>query len=118
MERQERLQIMVQEYTTKKNELVEASFMEFHRKRILDFLVQFRGFVALHKHPGAELLANAFFTRVEAVTIVAKLDFQKIGTIDAVLRESFCKYFSEYDKLISGVVPLEEGIQLCLDALG
>ncbi|MCX6902458.1 MAG: hypothetical protein NTW03_03030 [Verrucomicrobia bacterium] len=108
---------MADNYIEKRNRSNEMPVMEFHRKHLLLFLHRFRQFVAHFSTPSSSLLSHEIFLVIEAATTVARSDWTKLGMAETEPWSSFAKYFDAFDKMNSGLLPLDSGIALCLEAL-
>ena len=108
---------MVVDYIYKRDQSNEVAIMEFHRRHLILFLRQFCQFLGFHETPSSRLLSHDFFLLVKAATIVAKSDWVKCEKADADCSGSFSNYFDAFDELVSGLVPLDKGAVLCLEAL-
>jgi hypothetical protein len=117
MDRDEKIQKMVENYIQKRDRSKEVRVMEFHRDHLLLFLNRFRQLSARFATPSSSLLSHDIFLVVEAATTVAKSDLDELGQADSEQRALFSKYFDAFDKLTSGLVPLGEGAARCVEAL-
>jgi hypothetical protein len=117
MNRNEKIDEMVKNYICKKNQIGESSVLEFHRKNLLIFLSRFLQFSSRFKTASSSLLSHEIFLVVEAATMVAKSDWEDSINKDTKNYRLFCKYFEDFNRLKSGIIPLDEGAIQCLDIL-
>lgn len=117
MNREEKLQLMMSNYIQRKNLAVGIHVMEFHRKHLLLFLNRFRQLAARFATPSSSLLSHEIFLAVEAATIVARSDWEKLEEDDAARYYSFSQYFTAFDELKKGIVPLNATAALCAELL-
>jgi len=117
MNREDRIKMMVANYTKKRDQFNGGSVMKFHREHLLLFVNRFARFVAHFATPSSSLLSHDMFLLVEAATIVAKSDWEKCKNEDFACHDLFVKYFAAFDELAEGLGPLDRGAALCFEAL-
>ena len=108
MSRDDKIQAMVENYAKKRDQSVESPVMEFHRKHLVLFLNRFCQLLSRFGTPSSSLLSHEVFLVVEAATIVARSDWEKSGESDLNHYEAFAEYFSAFDELTTGLVPLAD----------
>jgi hypothetical protein len=117
MNRAEKIQTMIENYTRKRDQSGEIAIMEFHRNHLLLFMNRFRQLLARFATPSSSLLSHEIFLVVEAATVVAKADWETLGSGDAERDGSFSRYFDAFNDLTAGVGPLDQGAALCVEVL-
>jgi hypothetical protein len=117
MDREDKLRKMIENYAQRRSLAGEIHVMEFHRKHLLLFLNRFRQLIARFGTPSSSLLSHEIFLIVEAATMVAKSDWEKLVDEDAARYYSFSKYLDEFTKLKKGLTSLENAACSCVEAL-
>ena len=108
---------MVENYSRRRSLSSEIHVMDFHRKHLLLFLNRFRQLIARFSTPSSSLLSHEIFLIVEAATMVAKSDWEKLGNEEAAHYYNFAKYFDAFEELKKGLTSLESAAVSCAEAL-
>jgi hypothetical protein len=117
MTREEKIQMMVNNYVRKRDKDAGDLILEFHHKHLFLFVNRFHQLLARFSTPSSSLLSHEIFLVVEAATIVAKSDWMKCAGRDAELYVILPKYFSAFDELALGIGSLNKAAERCIQAL-
>jgi hypothetical protein len=117
MTREEKIRNMMENYIQKRDRSKDITIMEFHRRHLLLFMNRFCQFLARFSTPSSSLLSHEIFLVVEAATLVAKTDWDKLGRGEMECGISFTKYFAAFDQLAAGLGQLDKQAALCVESL-